>query len=135
MDFKTSQGGETTLVFEPEEKEALASIAQRNHISYDEAVKAIAFQRQARPLDGFTELLGYAFPRTSHIQAGLVPPKAKKQPKSDPLVDLENLIRRRISAQQLPTGPTSQSHQAEATLLNALATCLLAQTMRDLDAG
>jgi hypothetical protein len=135
MEFKTSQGGTTTLVFDDEERGVLDSIAQRNRISYDEVIKTVVLQRQANPLADFQQLVDDCYPQASRIQAGLVPTKQGKKPRIDPLVDLENLIRRRISAQQLPTGPTSQSHQAEATLLNALATCLLAQTMRDINAG
>jgi hypothetical protein len=134
MEFKTSQGGTTTLVFDEGEMLQLESIAKRQECSIGDVIDLIAKQRQANPLADFDGLLLKTFPNI--YAAGLVPAKRQKQQKApDPLVDLENLIRRRISAQQLPTGPTSQSHQAEATLLNALATCLLAQTMRDRDAG
>jgi hypothetical protein len=133
MEFKTSQGGTTTLVFDEGEMLHLESIARRQECSLGDVIDLITKQRQANPLANFDGLLMKTFPNI--FDAGLVPVKAKKRLAVDPLVDLENLIRRRISAQQLPTGPTSQSHQAEATLLQALATCLLAQTMRDRDAG
>jgi hypothetical protein len=126
MEFKTSQGGETTLVFDLDEENVLRNLCASNHLHYDEIAGKIAKLRQANPILDFNALVRIGFPPT----AGVVPPKAKKQPVIDPLVDLENLIRRRISAQQLPTGGTSNSQQIEAMLLQALATCLLGQTMR-----
>ena len=133
MEFKTSQGGETTPVFDEGELLQLENLANRVGCTVDMLKLRLALTKQANPLADFDSLLTLVFPK--RFDSGLVPTKQGKKPKADPLVDLENLIRRRISAQQLPTGATSQSQQAEAMLLNALATCLLAQTMRDCNAG
>lgn len=133
MEFKTSQSGETTLLFEPHEEEAIRGIAVRLGAADDtDGVKQQLLRtKQANPLAGFTELIGLAF---AYHSDGLVPQgKRKAAPLIDPAAALEQVIRLKLaSASAGSVGSTSQSQQVEAMLLQALAVCLQTQILKEL---
>jgi hypothetical protein len=129
-------------VFDDTENMALQQLANRTGVSFADIKDQLTKQRQANPLAGFTELIGLTFQGAGVVSnGGLAPPTLQKpRPKAstrmDPLLVLENSIRLKLNQSgNSSVGATSQMQQTEAMLLQALATCLLAQTMRDLNAG
>lgn len=136
MEFRTSQGGETTLVFDEGERLQLEDIAKRQRLHYDQIVLSLSLQRQADPLADFDQLLQITFPQMFTV-GGLVPAKKRKtEPQADPLQLLEQDIRRRLAqVTGTPIGSTSQTMQVEALLLQALSVCLAAQEARRRERG
>lgn len=138
MEFKTSQGGETTLVFEPHEEQALVQLSSRTGTSLADIKAQITKQRQANPLAGFTELIGLTFQGAAAAMGGGLAPSILQKPKSkpstrmDPLLVLENSIRLKLNQASGSVGATSQMQIVEATLLQALATCLQTQMLREM---
>jgi hypothetical protein len=135
MEFKTAAGGDTTLVFDLHEEHAIGDLSLRLKMPAADIKALLTKQRQANPLAGFTELIGLTFSHGS-TTAGVAPakPKPKTSTRMDPLLVLENGIRLKLNQASGSPNATSQMQIVEATLLQALATCLLAQTMRDLNA-
>lgn len=133
MEFRTTQGGETTLVFDEGETLQLEAVGRRLGMNLSDVVHQMTAQRQAHPLDNFDQLLAHALPQI--FSGGVVAPdrKSRRQPPVDPSVELEQHIRRRLAAGTAgPIGTTSQSQQAEAILLQALAICLQSQMLREM---
>lgn len=126
MDFKTSTGGDTTLVFD--EAEMLSINQQAKHLKVQplHVMETLTRLRQAEPLATFEDLVRklpatYGNPLTKRT-AG-VASVATQTPPIDPMADLEADIRRRLGALR-GVGTTSGVQQTEAVLIQALATCL-----------
>jgi hypothetical protein len=137
MEFKTTQGGETTLVFDEDEQLQLDDIGRRTGTNRQIMLEMLTKQRQANPLANFDGLLAQAFPQI--FNSGLVSAQQQRKNKGNkvsPVWALEQDIRRKLAAvASTPIGSTSQTMQVEAMLLQALATCLQTQELKRLWKG
>ena len=129
MEYQTTQGGETKLVFDGEEDIAIARAARQLGVSADRVTESLLRLRQADPLASFADLMTrlsgtlattWPTPDSGPGPKGLAPAR----PQADPLADLEATIRRRLAAQSGAVNATSQAQHTEAVLLQALAICL-----------
>jgi len=125
MEYKTTQGGESTLVFDDDEQDIIRRTAKQFGVESQRITDTIGRLRQANPLATFSQLL-------NTVPSVLSADTAKRTrgvastatPRRDPLADLEADIRREIGLFPRGASGTSNMVQAKATLFQALATCL-----------
>src|SRR5258708_35947723 len=107
MEFKTSQGGETTLTFDFQETLQLDNVAKRAGMTNKAIEQLMLRTKQANPLAGFTELISLAF--AGGQTAGVAPAKKQKiDSQPDAVTRLEQEIRRRLTTANSSVGATSQ---------------------------
>lgn len=116
MEFKTTTGGDTTLILDDAEREAIRKTISGTGISADRAMELVSMAQRQNPLADFQGVLAAAFP--SVLNAAVVPEQAKPSATREARTQLVKTIR--TQGRDLDTRiANAQSMQVEAMLVSA----------------